>query len=209
MTDEIERIRTKYGPGKKGVIGNGEDVRTLLAEIDRLRDKVFGIEEYRRKNPLGGPAVIFDAIGDRLRAGESFDNVMSDYGITFDKAASQPEPAAPAEPETVECTTCGAIVVRVPGKYDAPQSSNYEHDQMLKIGDELADELGKIREERDALQAQVDTARNDGLEDAVRICDEWANHYKRLVVRRVFDIPSPWSAIEEAKKEIQGLMVRK
>lgn len=42
-------------------------------------------ESYAAVNPLGGPAVIFDSMADRVRAGEDFYHVLADYG--FQEAA--------------------------------------------------------------------------------------------------------------------------
>ena len=47
--------------------------------------KVLRKKAYQAANPLGGPAKMFDAIADRLRAGDSFDAVINDYGIRFVK----------------------------------------------------------------------------------------------------------------------------
>lgn len=44
-------------------------------------------DEYRRQNPLGGPAKMFDTIADRIRAGEDLASVMDDYGISFNPSA--------------------------------------------------------------------------------------------------------------------------
>lgn len=50
---------------------------------------------YEARNPLGGPATMFEAIASRLRAGEEYWSVMADYGISF--AAP---PATPSTPGT-------------------------------------------------------------------------------------------------------------
>lgn len=42
-------------------------------------------DEYAAKNPLGGPATMFETIAMRLRAGEEYGGVMADYGIRFEK----------------------------------------------------------------------------------------------------------------------------
>lgn len=42
-------------------------------------------ESYAAANPLGGPAVIFDSMASRIRAGEDFYHVLADYG--FQEAA--------------------------------------------------------------------------------------------------------------------------
>lgn len=40
-------------------------------------------EAYAKANPLGGPATMFDAIANRLRAGEPMAEVLEDYGLRF------------------------------------------------------------------------------------------------------------------------------
>lgn len=39
--------------------------------------------EYRRRNPLGGPAKMFRVIAARIEAGEEYCAVLADYGISF------------------------------------------------------------------------------------------------------------------------------
>lgn len=53
---------------------------------DELREVAKGLRKahaYFVPNPLGGPANMFDAIADRIRAGEDMESVMDDYGIKF------------------------------------------------------------------------------------------------------------------------------
>lgn len=38
-------------------------------------------ERYWARNPLGGPAKVFDAMADCLRAGEPYQDVLRDYGF--------------------------------------------------------------------------------------------------------------------------------
>ena len=51
-------------------------------------------DAYAAVNPLGGPAVVFDAMAERLRAGEDYYAVLMDYG--FQRI---PEPSPAAEPD--------------------------------------------------------------------------------------------------------------
>ena len=53
---------------------------------DELREVAKGLRKahkYFVPNPLGGPANLFDAIADRIRAGEDMESVMADHGIEF------------------------------------------------------------------------------------------------------------------------------
>ena len=38
--------------------------------------------EYKKANPLGGPATMFETIARRIRAGEDHHSVLVDYGVT-------------------------------------------------------------------------------------------------------------------------------
>lgn len=57
-------------------------------------------EEYRKKNPLGGPAKMFDAIADRIRAGEEYHAVLRDYNLLM------LDPNRNSQP----CPSCGARI---------------------------------------------------------------------------------------------------
>lgn len=54
---------------------------SLRAERDEAVEKLAGRESYRAKNPLGGVARMFDAMADRIRAGENYASVLDDYGL--------------------------------------------------------------------------------------------------------------------------------
>jgi len=47
-------------------------------------------EEYAKKNPLGGPATVFLAIAERLKAGEEYHAVLADYDLV-QRSASVPQ----------------------------------------------------------------------------------------------------------------------
>ena len=58
------------------------------AKLDHqeLRDIAKGLRKahkYHKPNCLGGPAKMFDAIADRIRAGEKMKAVMADYDLKF------------------------------------------------------------------------------------------------------------------------------
>ena len=46
-----------------------------------LRRELFRAARYSRSNPLGGPAKVFDAMADRIRAGENYWTVIRDNGF--------------------------------------------------------------------------------------------------------------------------------
>lgn len=67
-------------------------IRELSAEVERLQTDLLGVKEYREKNPLGGPAKVFDAMADQIRAGDDYRAVMLDYGFcTIESAQADPE----------------------------------------------------------------------------------------------------------------------
>ena len=51
-------------------------------------------KEYAERNPLGGPAKVFDAIAERLRAGEEYHAVLADYGLAVSATSTNREIAA-------------------------------------------------------------------------------------------------------------------
>lgn len=44
--------------------------------------------KYHKPNPIGGPAKMFDAIADRIRAGDSMNACMADYGLKFKRSTA-------------------------------------------------------------------------------------------------------------------------
>lgn len=57
-----------------------EENKRLAAKVAELETALLGIKQYREKNPLGGPAKVFDAMADQIRAGDDFNKVIADYG---------------------------------------------------------------------------------------------------------------------------------
>ena len=51
--------------------------------------------DYAAKNPLGGPASMFEVMAERIRAGEDYAAVLADYGLRSET------PAIPAEHTTL------------------------------------------------------------------------------------------------------------
>ena len=56
-------------------------IAALRHDIEAAERDLLGVKEYRQKNPLGGPAKVFDAMADRVRAGEDYYAVLRDYGF--------------------------------------------------------------------------------------------------------------------------------
>lgn len=50
-------------------------------EMLRLAKVLRRHAKYLKSNPVGGPAKVFDAIADRIRAGEDRAIVLDDYGL--------------------------------------------------------------------------------------------------------------------------------
>ena len=64
-------------------------------DFDELRKMAKGFRKahkYHKPNPMGGPAKMFDAIADRMRAGDSMKECMADYGLRFKRSNACGEP---------------------------------------------------------------------------------------------------------------------
>lgn len=60
----------------------------LVRSEQQPRKMVYATPEaYAAVNPMGGPAVIFEAMANRIRAGEDFYSVIDDYGLESKSAA--------------------------------------------------------------------------------------------------------------------------
>lgn len=62
--------------------GARRDYKELCAMAKGLRKA----HKYHKPNPLGGPSSMFDAIADRMRAGDSVKECMADYGLKFKRS---------------------------------------------------------------------------------------------------------------------------
>lgn len=64
---------------------SADDMLRLALELGlkQLEAQHGAALEYAAQNPLGGPARMFEAIAERLRAGEPYAEVLADYGIEF------------------------------------------------------------------------------------------------------------------------------
>ena len=68
-------------------------------DFQELRDMAKGLRKahkYHKPNCLGGPAKMFAAIADRIRAGEKMKAVMADYYLKF----KRPNAALTGKPRT-------------------------------------------------------------------------------------------------------------
>jgi len=80
--------------------GSEHEARRAHKELCDSAKALRKAAAYMQPNPLGGPAKVFDACADAIRAGEPVHAAMADYGLAWsDRAtAAVPAPAAPAEP---------------------------------------------------------------------------------------------------------------
>jgi hypothetical protein len=49
-------------------------------------------QDYVAKNPLGGPAKVFDAMANAIRAGDTFESVLRTYGFAVAQPAQESRP---------------------------------------------------------------------------------------------------------------------
>lgn len=85
--DELRLSHTVRGRWPAGE----EAVRDEFHELAALADRLSKAAAYHRPNPLGGPAVVFDACADAIRAGDPINSAMRDYGLAW-RAPSRKEP---------------------------------------------------------------------------------------------------------------------
>ena len=97
LTAELEVVRLEaenktlrhYLDRDAPVSAREKFIEELRNEIDAKDARIAELEaaiaapakRYAERNPLGGPAVIFDAMADRVRAGEDFYAVLADHGF--------------------------------------------------------------------------------------------------------------------------------
>lgn len=61
--------------------GTKEEWELVAQENAKIEWNYRVSPEYAKANPLGGPAKVFDAMADRIRAGEDYYDVLDDYGF--------------------------------------------------------------------------------------------------------------------------------
>jgi hypothetical protein len=79
QADELRLAHTIAGRWPPGE----ENVRDEFYEQAALADQLAKAAKYHRPNSLGGPAVVFDACADSIRAGDPVDSAMRDYRLAW------------------------------------------------------------------------------------------------------------------------------
>ena len=115
MTDAAiirdKMILSEVGPLEIVDAGTSRQLeRELAAAQERIREletALLGVKEYREKNPLGGPAKVFDAMADAIRAGDDFNAVCADYGwCPLDRAIAAEARAEASERDAQRYRKC-------------------------------------------------------------------------------------------------------
>jgi hypothetical protein len=105
MTD-LERAAAAAAAVMDKAPENRGDYRTgFINAIDLAYGAIMALPQgsdekraaYAKANPLGGPARMFDAIAERIRAGEDYYEVLADYDLQA-KPADDGSAIVPREP---------------------------------------------------------------------------------------------------------------
>jgi hypothetical protein len=59
------------------------DARRDFDDMTALAKALRRSAKYHQPNPLGGPAKVFDAIADAVRAGDSLASAMANHGVQW------------------------------------------------------------------------------------------------------------------------------
>lgn len=83
--DRLRKAHTYRGrwSGEHAVAKEAHDEMKMLAKGLRRAHK------YAKPNPFGGPAAIFDACANQIRAGESLKSAMDDFDLRFKSKAGR------------------------------------------------------------------------------------------------------------------------
>lgn len=60
-----------------------EVAKAAHAEMTTTAKSLRAAHKYMRINPLGGPAKVFDACADAIRAGDSTEQAMANFGLAW------------------------------------------------------------------------------------------------------------------------------
>ena len=60
-----------------------ELVRVAYEEIRAVAKRLRKARRYMEPNPLGGPAKVFDACADSIRAGDPIEQAMANFGLAW------------------------------------------------------------------------------------------------------------------------------
>jgi hypothetical protein len=78
---DAHTLRGRWPKGEDSVRADYTEMRDLAKQLRRSA-------KYHKPNPLGGPAVIFDACANAIRAGDPIKSAMDDYGLKFKKGSA-------------------------------------------------------------------------------------------------------------------------
>ena len=88
--NEIERMAREAGCFTPGANRNywavTDPALARFAELVRAAERERSrkaTQEYMRANPLGGPAKVFYACADAIRAGDPIDQAMANFGLAW------------------------------------------------------------------------------------------------------------------------------
>ena len=81
-----EELRAAHTIGGRWPKEDEYGARRDFNEMRDLAKRLRKAHKYHKPNPLGGPAKMFDAIADRMRAGDSMKECMADYGLKFKRS---------------------------------------------------------------------------------------------------------------------------
>jgi hypothetical protein len=59
----------------------GQEIKSTI----ETNNEIGRAARYRKANPFGGPAKVFDAMASRIRAGDDYHEVLKDYGFEVTK----------------------------------------------------------------------------------------------------------------------------
>jgi len=75
---------------QKGGMPKGTFDDPLSDALKQAKAALKARDEYARRNPLGGPAKVFEAMAARIRAGEEYYSVLDDYQFSVKKSPDGP-----------------------------------------------------------------------------------------------------------------------
>ena len=94
-----------------GIAARDATIRMLEERVAELETELLGVKEYREKNPLGGPAKVFDAMADCIRAGDDYSAVLKEYGFCHEAELAKLKALAEAMALHIEKTYQGPCPV--------------------------------------------------------------------------------------------------
>lgn len=83
LDQAAEEIQTAHTIDGRWPLPYDSSAKRDFQELRAIAKGLRKAYKYHKPNCLGGPAKIFDAIADRIRAGEKMKLVMADYDLKF------------------------------------------------------------------------------------------------------------------------------